>query len=171
MAPWLPGIITSILVLLVTVSVQFYFKWVPDVETQKGHFKSLWHGIAVVLRFGMYTVNIALLSWGLYRDVQNATPVTGGRVLAICAQTILLLFFVGVFVLWEGTRLVAFRTHGLRMDPIMGLMNILNGMVEALEILANEESLAPESKAKLRVILYGGVRNGVLPRPTPERDL
>jgi hypothetical protein len=139
--------IISILIALAALVAQFYFKWVPNPEDQRRHFKRagvwLWH------IFTLGSPVACLITMSRYK-----APVTPGFVVGVAlvasglSLTVALVIFRAFFAFLSG----AGSNSG---DGIMGLASITRGIIDALCLLANEPNLSTETTHALRKLLYG----------------
>lgn len=64
--------------LTANIAIQFYFRFVPDVERQKDHLKSIWTGTKALASWLSNILWFGIGVWALYEASQHKGPVTPG---------------------------------------------------------------------------------------------
>lgn len=75
MSAWIP-VVVNVIVFGGGIALQFYFKWVPDVEQQKQHARRVRKWLSTVLWWTLDCGNLVLFSWDLYLAAHHKGPVT-----------------------------------------------------------------------------------------------
>ncbi len=118
MPVWLPTVAAALLICLVGVALQFYFKWVPEVSDQKRHVKRF-------LLAAYWALIVAVQAFSLYIDSKSKAPVTPSFVVWVAISAAGLAFAVVLIVI----QLLLGMYAGSK-DPFSALAGLLQGMLD-----------------------------------------
>ncbi len=137
MLTWLLSFL-GIIVALISLAAQFYFRWVPDVEEQKRHVKRAFGWCLDFSVFSLLVLNFVL-------EASRKGPVTPFFVVEVAVN-------VGIATLY----LVLFFYRRWSLEKVdTPLLDITGEILNCLEIIAKDQNLSEQTVGKLRRKLYG----------------
>lgn len=147
MAAWIPSVVCSCVIYAVGLSAQFYFKWVPEVESQKRHLKqALWVAYDVWL-IGASITGVWFLSQ--YKGIVSA-----GYVLTVSfAACIVSLSILTVIARRLGLAKIITKLIELSRDQATiarDQVDLINRQSHALIAIVEDVNLSSETRQRVR---------------------
>jgi hypothetical protein len=138
MPSWVISITVPLVILFVNIAAQFYFRWVPNIEDQKRHLKTIGSRFMDVISF------VAVAYW-LYGLTRRGEPVTPWFVVEVSLAATCLCFVVVMNVV--------LRLVDLTSDHVRRLISLAWMYREALVRIGKDPALSAETVRELEVIL------------------
>lgn len=126
MPTWITGVLVPLTILCATLTANFYFKWVPDVEEQKRHLRAMGGWLIDILAL------VSSCFW-LYGFTQRKAAVTPGFVVEVSLAAVCL---CSVVLLVLAERILSSKTCRKIFEVLTGHLSVTTQSVDALGTLA-----------------------------------
>jgi hypothetical protein len=153
MPSWAITILVSFGTLAVNIGIQFYFKFVPNVEDQRRHLKTTFFVLVDV-------IVLSVQGYMLYGMAQLKGPVDHRSIVDVSLATgaLFMNFALVLFRRWVPWQYRVFQKY---MELHGEHVHITREIVDVLKILAKDSNLSDDTMQAIRPLVYGPERKNL----------